>query len=59
MSTLVTILVLLVYAGGGIKFWSGFAQTNFSQNKLFLSLMWPVLIFNRNYRGNFIRALKG
>ncbi len=58
MSTLL-VLALIVYAGGVYRFWAGFRRTNFSQGKLYLSLLWPVLMFNRSYRQNFNRALKG
>ncbi|MBD2460083.1 hypothetical protein H6G89_03400 [Oscillatoria sp. FACHB-1407] len=60
MVTLLGLLLLGVYAGGIWKFWTGFHRTNFSQGKLYLSLMWPVLLIaNRSYRQNFNRALKG
>ncbi|MEM9135852.1 MAG: hypothetical protein AAGB01_00685 [Cyanobacteria bacterium P01_F01_bin.42] len=59
MNVLVGILILGVYTGGAFKFWSGFKQTTFSQNRLFLTTMWPIFIFNRSYRSNFVRALKG
>jgi hypothetical protein len=59
MSTLVGIIILGLYGGGIFKFWTGFNRTNFSQGKLYLSLLWPVLILNKSYRDNFTRALKG
>lgn len=59
MHVLASILLLGVYLGGSIKFWSGFRQTNFTQNKLLLTTMWPIFIFNGSYRSNFVRALKG
>ncbi|MBD1912622.1 MULTISPECIES: hypothetical protein [unclassified Leptolyngbya] len=59
MAVLITILVLGVYSGGMYKFWKGFNRTNFSQNRLMLTLCWPVFIFNPSYRQNFTRALKG
>ncbi len=52
-------LLLVVYAGGAIKFWSGFNRTNFSQSRLILTLLWPVMLFNASYRSNFVKALKG
>ncbi len=52
-------LLFVVYVGGVYKFWTGFRRTNFSQGKLYLSLLWPVLIANRSYRQNFTKALKG
>jgi hypothetical protein len=52
-------ILLLVYVGGGVKFWTGFKRTNFSQGRLYLTLLWPVLLANKSYRQNFNRALKG
>jgi len=52
--------VLVVYVGGVWKFWRGFHRTNFSQGKLYLALLWPVLLVsNKSYRQNFNKALKG
>ena len=59
MGTLIVLLAAAVYVGGAWKFWTGFRRTNFSDRRLFLTLLWPVLIFNRPYRQNFNRALKG
>lgn len=59
MELLVGVILLGVYFGGAIKFWSGFKQTNFTQNRFTLTAMWPIFIFNRAYRSNFVRALKG
>ncbi len=59
MAWLIGIIVLSVYAGTGVKFWTGFNRTNFSQNKFFLTMMWPIFIFNPSYRLNFVKALKG
>ncbi|MGF1515576.1 MAG: hypothetical protein ACFB5Z_18010 [Elainellaceae cyanobacterium] len=59
MLNLIGLLALVVYAGGIWKFWTGFRRTNFSQGKLYLSLLWPVLLVNKSYRRNFNRALKG
>ncbi|MGB3188887.1 hypothetical protein [Lyngbya sp. PCC 8106] len=63
MSSLITIALLALYAGGVWKFWSGFEQTNFVKsfgNRLYLSLLWPVFLpTNRSYRKNFTKALKG
>ena len=48
------------YVYGAWKFWTGFRQTNFSQNRLPLALLWPaLLIANKSYRQNFRKALKG
>lgn len=58
--SLLVIILLGVYAGGAIKFWRGFNRTNFSQGKVHLALLWPVLFAtNKSYRQNFNRALKG
>jgi hypothetical protein len=59
MSLLGFALLCGIYAGGIWKFWKGFHRTNFSSGKLYLSLLWPVLLANRSYRQNFNRALKG
>ncbi len=59
MTTLAGIIVTGLYLGGAVKFWSGFDRTNFHQNRLALTVMWPIFIFNRSYRSNFMRALKG
>ncbi len=60
MSTLIGIVLFGIYVGGIWKFLSGFNRTNFSQGKLPLALMWPVLVIaNKSYRQNFNKALKG
>jgi hypothetical protein len=59
MSTLITWLLVALYVGGIWKFWTGFRRTNFSQGRFYLALLWPVLIFNKSYRQNFTKALKG
>lgn len=63
MSSLVTLLLIALYGGGVWKFWKGYQNTNFErrfQNRLFLSLLWPVLyVANKSYRQNFSKALKG
>ncbi|MBD2022765.1 hypothetical protein H6F43_21515 [Leptolyngbya sp. FACHB-36] len=56
---LLTILLTGAYLFGAWKFWTGFRRTNFSEGRLYLSLLWPFLVFNRSYRQNFARALKG
>ncbi len=58
MGFLVFVLAV-VYVGGIWKFWTGFNRTNFSQGRIYLSLLWPVLLFNKSYRQNFTKALKG
>jgi hypothetical protein len=59
MGGLLTLVLIVVYVGGSWKFWQGFNRTNFSQNKLMLTLFWPLLLVNKPYRQNFNRALKG
>lgn len=53
------IIALAIYAGGIWKFLSGFRRTNFSQGRIPLALLWPVLMVNKSYRQNFNKALKG
>ena len=48
-----------VYVWGTYKFWTGFRRTNFSQGRIYLAPLWPILVFNRSYRQNFTKALKG
>jgi hypothetical protein len=59
METLIVILLAAVYTGGAWKFWTGFRRTNFSEGRFYLTLLWPLLVFNKSYRQNFGRALKG
>jgi membrane-bound metal-dependent hydrolase YbcI (DUF457 family) len=59
MSSLLTLALIAVYAGGVWKFWNGFHRTNFSQGKWYLALLWPVFLVSKSYRQNFNRALKG
>lgn len=56
---IVTLIALVIYSGGIWKFWTGFHRTNFSEGRLRLALLWPLLLVNRSYRQNFNRALKG
>ncbi|MEY3297129.1 MAG: hypothetical protein RLZZ597_389 [Cyanobacteriota bacterium] len=57
---LLVLLLLGVYGGGAWKFWSGFQRTNFSEGKVKLTLLWPLLLASsKSYRDNFNRALKG
>ncbi len=57
---LIGFILLAVYVGGLWKFWTGFNRTNFSEGRLYLALMWPVLFAsNRSYRQNFNKTLKG
>jgi hypothetical protein len=59
MGTLIGIVLAGIYVGGIWKFWTGFRRTNFSQGRVYLALLWPVLVFNKPYRQNFNKALKG
>lgn len=60
MGSLVGIILFVVYGVGVWKFWSGFSRTNFSQGRLYLSLLWPVLLLsNKSYRQNFTKVLRG
>ncbi|WP_293137611.1 hypothetical protein [Okeania sp. SIO3I5] len=62
MGALISLLLLGVYGTGVWKFWNGFERTNYSkgfQNRLFLSILWPVLLIGKSYRKNFTKALKG
>jgi predicted permease len=62
MEPLIGLVLLVTYGGGMWKFWNGFDRTNFDRsfaNRLKLSLLWPALIFNKPYRQNFTKALKG
>lgn len=54
------ILLLVGYGWIAFRFMSGFHRTNFSQNRLPLALLWPLLLaVNKSYRQNFRKALKG
>ena len=55
----VGVLALIGYGAGIWKFLAGFRRTNFSSGRVYLALLWPVLIFNKSYRQNFSRALTG
>ncbi|MEM6835239.1 MAG: hypothetical protein AAF609_00150 [Cyanobacteria bacterium P01_C01_bin.120] len=60
MGTLLILGLAIAYGAGAWKFWQGFRRTNFSQNKLSLTLLWPLyFIANKSYRENFSKALKG
>lgn len=57
---ILVLLALAAYVFGVWKFWTGFRRTNFTQGRLPLALLWPVLLIaNKSYRQNFNRALKG
>ncbi|MBE9029515.1 hypothetical protein IQ266_07030 [filamentous cyanobacterium LEGE 11480] len=55
----IPVVLLLVYLFGAWKFWRGFRNTNFMQNRLGLTVFWPILLVSRSYRTNFRKALKG
>jgi hypothetical protein len=59
MVGLISFILLVVYLGGAWKFWTGFGQTQYSQSRPLLTLLWPVMLLNGSYRQNFRRALKG
>ncbi|WP_299489427.1 hypothetical protein [Acaryochloris sp. IP29b_bin.137] len=59
MPFFVWLLLIIIYTGGGWRFWAGFRQTNFTSNRLVLTLLWPVMLANKSYRQNFVKALKG
>jgi uncharacterized membrane protein YecN with MAPEG domain len=52
-------LLGVVYLVGAWKFWVGFRRTDFIQNRLGLTVFWPVMLLNSSYRRNFSRAIKG
>ncbi len=56
---IVGVLALLIYSGGIWKFWKGFNRTNFSQGKVRLAVLWPILLLSKSYRQNFNKALRG
>jgi hypothetical protein len=55
----ISFVLLVVYLGGAWKFWAGFGQTQYSQSRTVLTLLWPVMLLSASYRQNFRRALKG
>jgi len=59
MGTLLGLVAAGIYIWGVWKFWTGFRRTTFGGGKVYLALLWPVFIFNRSYRQNFTKALKG
>ncbi|GAB4281199.1 MAG: hypothetical protein Fur0025_09640 [Oscillatoriaceae cyanobacterium] len=60
MLNLLVLGLLVVYGGGVWKFWNGFNRTNFTEGKIRLTLLWPILLAtNKSYRKNFNKALKG
>lgn len=60
MGTIVILLAGGAYLFGAWKFWTGFRRTNFSEGRLLLTVLWPVLVIaNKSYRQNFNKALKG
>lgn len=59
MAKLAILLIFGAYIFFGVKFWNGFGRTNFTQNRILLTLFWPALLINGSYRKNFQKALKG
>lgn len=60
MGTMIGIVAILAYLVGVWRFWRGFDRTHYSQYRLPLAALWPLLlIVNKSYRENFGRALKG
>jgi hypothetical protein len=56
----IAFLLFVVYVFGIWKFLAGINRTNFTQGKIPLALLWPVLIIvNESYRRNFTKALTG
>ncbi len=53
------LVLIAVYLGGAWKFNRGFHRTQFTQSRLLLTVLWPLLLVNRSYRQNFGKALKG
>jgi len=57
---IIGVILLVVYIVGAVKFLQGVSKTNFTQNRIPLALLWPLLlVINENYRRNFTKALKG
>lgn len=59
MGGIIGLVLVVIYLGGGWKFWQGFHRTNFTDAKFLLTVLWPVMLMNKSYRQNFSRALKG
>lgn len=62
MGPLVVFALLGGYGVGAWKFWNGFKRTSFNQdlgNRVAMSALWPFLMYNKSYRKNFQKALKG
>jgi len=60
MVNIIILLAVVGYVYGAYKFWTGFRRTNFSEGRVPLALLWPVLVIaNKSYRQNFTKALKG
>ena len=63
MPQFIGFILVIVYAAGVWKFWSGYRRTNFNAGlpgRVTLALLWPVLLAaNKSYRRNFQKALKG
>jgi hypothetical protein len=59
LGTLIGIAALGGYGYGAWRFWKGFHRTNFTQNRLVFTALWPLFLTNKSYRKNFNKALKG
>lgn len=62
MGNLILVVLLVAYVGGVWKFWTGFERTNFQRSlptRISLALLWPALMWNKSFRRNFTKALKG
>jgi hypothetical protein len=60
MEKFIFILLMFAYGWGMWKFSSGFGHTRYGQNRIVLTLLWPVLfIASKAFRENFQKALRG
>lgn len=60
MGNMIGFVAIVAYVIGFWRFWQGFGLTHYSQNRLPLAALWPLLVIaNKSYRENFSRALKG
>ncbi|XWK86446.1 MAG: hypothetical protein U7127_19795 [Phormidium sp.] len=62
MVKLILLVLVVGYVAGVWKFWTGFERTNFQRSlptRICLALLWPALMWNKSFRRNFTKALKG
>ncbi|MDG2989987.1 hypothetical protein L3556_03420 [Candidatus Synechococcus calcipolaris G9] len=60
MGSIIGFVAIIAYFIGFWRFWQGFDRTHYSQYRLPLAALWPLLLIaNKSYRENFSRALKG